>query len=309
MSRKLASNLIVWVLMPLTLAASVLFIDNAKYMIVSLLVVIYAMVPFFMVFEKRKPKAREIVIIATISAITIVSHLLMRMFGGIQIGTALVIVSGVALGPEAGFLVGSISRFILNFYEGQGPWTPWQMFCWGLLGFLAGMCFNKISKDMLKLGVKTKTEMAKSRTFKAVFGPIVAVIFVEALAYITYLFVPGDDGTFLGWRVYLAGAIGILLGALLQRKRLPCDDITLTVFCFLGTMIIYGGIMNFAMLIYSSGIPGGYDLSFNTIRALYISGFPYDLTHAVLASICMFIVGNPMIRKIERVKIKYGIYM
>ena len=49
-------------------------------------------------------------------------------------------------------------------------------------------------------------------------------------------------------------------------------------------------------------------MSFNSLRALYISGLPYDVTHAALASVCMFFIGNPMIKKIERIKVKYGIY-
>ncbi len=307
--RTITGSVIILVLMPLTLAASIFLLDSAKYMITSFLIVIYTMVPFFMVFEKRKPKAREIVIIATMTAITIASHLLMHLFGGIQIGTALVIVAGVALGPEAGFLVGALSRFVLNFYVGQGPWTPWQMFCWGLMGFIAGMVFNKISKEQLKLGVSTKTETIKSRSFKAIFGPVMAIFAMEAVAYISYLIVPSEDGSFLGWRVYAAGAIGMIIGVLFQRKRLPCDDITLSVFTFFSTLIIYGGIINLAMMFFSSGVMGGNDISFNTIRTLYISGLPYDLLHGALAAICMFVVGNPMIRKIERIKIKYGIYM
>ena len=73
------------------------------------------------------------------------------------------------------------------------------------------------------------------------------------------------------------------------------------------TVIIYGGIMNMAAMFTSSGIPGN-DISFNTLRLLYVSGLPYDLYHGVTASVCMFVIGNPMIEKLERIKIKYGIY-
>ena len=100
------------------------------------------MLPFFMVFENRKPKAREIVLIAMMSALTVCVHIFFHITLPLQIGTAMIIISGISLGPEAGFLIGAISRFVCNFYMGQGPWTPWQMFCWGILGFLAGMAFN-----------------------------------------------------------------------------------------------------------------------------------------------------------------------
>ena len=97
------------------------------------------------------------------------------------------------------------------------------------------------------------------------------------------------------------------MGVILQRKRLPIDNITLTVFTFFVTIIIYGGIMNLAAMFTASGLPGG-DISFSTIRVLYVSGLPYDIYHSVTASLAMFVIGKPMIQKIERIKIKYGIY-
>lgn len=56
---------------------------------------------------------------------------------------AIVIISGVAFGGETGFLVGAITAFVSNFFFGQGPWTPWQMFSFGIIGFLAGIMFQK----------------------------------------------------------------------------------------------------------------------------------------------------------------------
>lgn len=52
---------------------------------------------------------------------------------------AIVMLTGIAFGPEAGFLCGVISGFASNFIFGQGPWTPWQMFAYGIGGMLAGL--------------------------------------------------------------------------------------------------------------------------------------------------------------------------
>ena len=52
----------------------------------------------------------------------------------------------------------------------------------------------------------------------------------------------------------------------------------------------------------------GNSISFNTLRTLYVSGLPYDMYHGITAAVCMFVIGNPMIEKLERIKIKYGIY-
>ena len=150
-------------------------------------------------------------------------------------------------------------------------------------------------------------EEKKSRTFRVVMGPVLCVLVGVIMAYFTYIIVPGQDTTFWGWRVYAFGAVGLAAGALLQRKRLPVDSLTLALFTFLTTVIIYGGIMNMAAMFTSSGIPGN-DISFNTLRMLYVSGLPYDLYHGVTAAVCIFVIGNPMIEKLERIKIKYGIY-
>lgn len=313
--RTIAAAVCIFILMPATIAFSTLVLGGAKYMITSLLIIVYTMVPFFMIFEKRKPKAREVVLIAMMTAITVAAHIFFHVTVPIQIGTALVIISGVALGPEAGFMVGALARFVCNFYMGQGPWSPWQMFCWGLLGFLAGLTFNKVTvksryeglEERGQLDAVTVMEEKRSKTFRVVMGPVMCVLAGVILAYVTYIIVPGKDTTFWGWRVYAFGAAGLLAGALLQRKRMPADSLTLALFTFMTTVIIYGGIMNMAAMFTSSGIPGN-DISFNTLRLLYVSGLPYDLYHGVTASVCMFVIGNPMIEKLERIKIKYGIY-
>ena len=53
-------------------------------------------------------------------------------------------------------MVGAMSMFVSNFLMGQGPWTPWQMFAMGLVGFLAGLFFAGSSvrtRNMTKLGL------------------------------------------------------------------------------------------------------------------------------------------------------------
>ena len=57
--------------------------------------------------------------------------------------SAMVILTGVAFGGEAGFMVGAMTMFCSNVLFGQGPWTPWQMFAMGIMGLLAGILFRK----------------------------------------------------------------------------------------------------------------------------------------------------------------------
>ncbi len=294
------SALLIFLVLPVVIVMGTVLFGMEHYMALSLLVIICIMVPFFMVFERRKPKAREIVLVAMMAAITAAAHMVFHVTVPLQIGTAMVVIAGISMGPEAGFLVGALARFVCNFYMGQGPWTPWQMFCWGLLGFLAGLTFNKVD-------IYEKTERLKSRNFQVILGPVLCVVFAEVLAYVSYLLAPNGETVFGGWRVYAFGLLGLVAGVLLQRKRMPVDTITITVFTFFTTVILYGGIMNFSVMVTMPGYIEQ-EFSWTALQALYISGLPYDLTHAGAAALCIFIIGDPMIRKIERIKIKYGIY-
>ncbi|NLL62724.1 MAG: ECF transporter S component [Ruminococcaceae bacterium] len=295
------SAFLIFVVMPLTFILGY-FIGQEHYILVSTLVLLYTLLPFFMVFERRRPMAREIVLIAMMSAITVFCQIILHVSIPVQIGTAIIIISGISLGPEAGFLIGALSRFVINFYLGQGSWTPWQMFSWGVLGFLAGLAFNKID-------LKSKTmEQKNKRQFQAVFGPVICIIVSIVAAWVSYMFFPGADKTFFGWRLYAFGLLGLILGVLFQRKRLPADNVTITLYTFFTTFIIYGGIMNFCSMVTSIGYAGAADVGLGTLRALYISGTPYDLMHAVTAALCTYLFGDTLITKLERVKIKYGIY-
>ena len=75
---------------------------------------------------------------------------------------ALVIIAGVSLGGETGFLVGAVTMLASNVLFSQGPWTPWQMFCMGIVGFLAGILFRK-------------GFLRRSRAALAAFGAFAAV--------------------------------------------------------------------------------------------------------------------------------------
>lgn len=288
---------LIFLVIPALIALTVFLGSRRLYMPLSLLILVMIMAPFFMIFERRKPRAREVVLIAMMSALTVTSHTFFHIAFPVQIGTAMVIISGISLGPEAGFLIGAMSRFVCNFYMGQGAWTPWQMFCWGLLGFLAGLAFNReLSEDG---GISN---------FKKILTPLLCVIFSELVAYISFLLWQGSDETFFGWRVYLFGIIGLLLAVVFQRGKLKTDNLTMAVFTFVVTFVIYGGIMNFAAMCLSMNEPGSLGIGIKALKALYVSGVGYDFYHALTAAICVFVIGTPMVKKLERIKIKYGIY-
>ena len=111
--------------------------------IISLVVVFSAMIPFFMVFEGRKPQAREIMVIAVMAALGVAGRGAFFMVPSFKPIAAIVILTGVSLGGEAGFLCACLIMMVSNMFFGQGAWTPWQMFSYGLIGYLAGILFQK----------------------------------------------------------------------------------------------------------------------------------------------------------------------
>lgn len=126
-------------LIPAIIAFGVLVLEDRSYYFVSLLILAVTMLPFLLVFEHRKPMARELVLLATLSALAAAGRAAFFMLPQFKPVVAIVILTAVTLGPEAGFLVGAVSGFVSNFFFGQGPWTPWQMFSFGIVGFLAGI--------------------------------------------------------------------------------------------------------------------------------------------------------------------------
>lgn len=159
---KLASVLSL-LLVPLTIFIGIVYFGKKSYGVVSLLVLLECMAPFALIFEGRKPKARELVLIAALCALAVAGRAALFMLPGFKPVAALVILSGVAFGGETGFLVGAMSMLTSNVLFGQGPWTPFQMFAMGLIGFLAGVSFQK---GLLRAG----------RAPLAIFGAVSVVL-------------------------------------------------------------------------------------------------------------------------------------
>lgn len=112
---------------------------DRKYYLSGLTVIVLTMAAFFLHFESRKPQARELVILAVLCALAVGSRAAFAAVPHFKPMLAIVMLTGIAFGPESGFLCGAISGFASNFIFGQGPWTPWQMFAYGIAGLLAGL--------------------------------------------------------------------------------------------------------------------------------------------------------------------------
>ncbi len=226
--RAAAAAVMMLAVIPLTIAFGIYRLGDRKYYFISLLIILETFLPFCMTFENRKPKAREIVVISTLCAIAVAGRCAFFMLPEFKPVAAAVIISGVCFGGETGFLVGAVAGFVSNFFFGQGPWTPWQMFAFGIVGFFGGAVF--------KNGILPKTRLS------------------------------------------------------------------LAVYGFLAVLAVYGGIMNVASVLMATAAPTP-----ALICSAIIAGLPVDMVHALSTVFFLWFCAEPMIEKLERIKVKYGL--
>lgn len=190
--KRLISALLLFIGIPLVLIMGMTLFNDGKYNIISMIVAIIACIPFFLAFEKRKPDAREILIIAVMSAITVASRAAFAWIPGFKPVTAFTAITGFKLGPESGFLTGAVAAVASNMFFGQGPWTPFQMFTWGTIGYIAGL-----------LG---RTKWMDTKIGLIIFGIFAGILFSFVMDIWTVL---SYDGAF-NWPRYFA-ALGTAL--------------------------------------------------------------------------------------------------
>lgn len=124
-----------------TLLFTTLIMDG-YYMLSSLFLLVVIMLPFYIRFERKAFVSREIVLVAVLAAIAAVSRVPFSILPSVQPTSFVIIVSAIVFGSEAGFMIGATAAIVSNIFLGQGPWTPWQMFSWGMIGFIAGLLRN-----------------------------------------------------------------------------------------------------------------------------------------------------------------------
>ena len=115
---------------------------SRKYYLTSVIIILLAMLPFFARFEVRRPQVSEIVLLAVMTAFAVAGRVAFYWAPQFKPVCAIVILTAVAFNAEAGFITGAAAGLISNMFFGQGPWTPWQMFGFGLVGFFAGILFR-----------------------------------------------------------------------------------------------------------------------------------------------------------------------
>lgn len=226
MKKSNVATLIVFLLLiPLTLFLGTK-LSGRGYYITGTLIIIELMIPFFMAFEGRKPQARELVVIAVMCALAIAGRVVIPI-PHFKAAFAIILLSGIAFGPEAGFMIGAITAFASNFFYGQGPFTPWQMFAYGAGGMLSGFLFRK-------------NWLPRKNWIMATFGFLTVLLWVGPL--------------------------------------LDCSSIFLI-------------------------LP---KITWSAVIATFVSGFYVNISQAICTAVIMFLLGNALLEKLDRVKMKYG---
>ena len=111
------------------------------------------LIVFYARFEKRTSRSRRLVIIAVMTALASLGRFIFAAIPAFKPITAIIVITAIWLGPECGFMVGSLSILVSNFYAGQGPWTPFQMLAFGFLGVIAGLLSNTLKKSKIALAI------------------------------------------------------------------------------------------------------------------------------------------------------------
>ncbi len=233
--RTKSAAILILLIIPLTIALGVWYYLSSDYhlsgrivYVISAAVIVETMLPFVLIFESRKPQAREMVVIAVLTAIAVAGRAAFYMLPQFKPVCAIVIITAVCFGGEAGFLVGALSAFISNFFFGQGLWTPFQMFSFGIIGFLAGVLFQN-------------SKISNRRSWLIIYGGI-------------------------------------------------------------STFFIYGALVDLSTVVSSLNA-----ISLPAVLSIYAAGIPFNLIHAIATIFFLFVLANPMIEKLERIKIKYGL--
>ena len=194
--------------------------------LLSLVVAVASLALFFAGYEGSRPRLRDTMPVAVLAALAAAGRILFAPVPDFKPVSAVAIVAGAAFGRRSGFLVGALAALVSNFFFGQGPWTPWQMYAWGLVGYLGGV-------------------LARTGAFEH--------------------------------RIPLLG-YGLLSG------------------------ILYGLLVNIWSIV------GFYHPeTFEQGLLVYAFALPFDVVHGIATVVFLAVIYRPWMRKLERVKRKYGI--
>lgn len=133
------------IVMPISII--VMHYINLNYAVYIFIMFVLCDIYFISGYERKNIGIRRLIVCAVMISICIVGRFI-PLFNPIA---CITILTAINLGSESGFLVGSMSILLSNFFYGQGPYTPFQMFAFGFIGYVAGLIGDKLKKNYFLL--------------------------------------------------------------------------------------------------------------------------------------------------------------
>ena len=213
-------------------------------------VAVAALALFFAGWEASRPALRQVMPAAVLGALAAAGRILFAPIPDFKPVSAICILAGAVFGRRCGFMVGALAALVSNFFFGQGAWTPWQMYAWGMVGYLAGVLFGERERSSEGWGGKRgRSERERERKARATDRktPVLVCVygFVSAFFY------------------------GLLLN-------------TWTLVGFVHPITWEAAVLTFG------------------------AALPFDATHAVATVLFLLVIYVPWRKKLERIKVKYG---
>lgn len=189
--KKVFPYLVYAVAFPLLAIGGAFVFKDKFYAWVTIAAVLLACLPFFIRFEKKETDAKTLILIAVMIAFSVVGRFIFAPLPGFKPVTAMTVLTAMYFGSDAGFMTGALTAVISNFYFGQGPWTPFQMFSWGIIGLIAGIFAEKLKK---------------SKVFLSIFGALSGILYSLLMDIWTVLWADG----YFNFARYLAALVSSL---------------------------------------------------------------------------------------------------
>lgn len=136
-----------FVLLPALVIAGAVIFGERRHLFISFAAAALSVLLFLAGIERKKTGTRRLVLTAIMTALCIAG----RFIPLCKPVTAVIMLTAMYLGSEAGFLTGAMAALLSNFYFGQGPWTAFQMLAWGLIGWIAGAMAEPLKRSRVLL--------------------------------------------------------------------------------------------------------------------------------------------------------------
>lgn len=133
-----------------------------------------------------------------------------------------------------------------------------------------------------------------------VFGPEAGFMVGAITAFASNFFY--GQGAYTPWQMFAYGAGGMLAGFCFAKNRMSKDAVTMAAFGFFGTVLWIGPLMDCSSLFLMITT-----INANSVIAVFAAGFPANIANGICTALVMLLLGKPLLKKLDRIKLKYGL--